>query len=495
MKLTTMRNHSLRITKYVRTLVALASLGAVGCSASDDANEALDSVSKAAGPATQVDSRRSLAITDQPTLANFTLERVLNQLISTSGVTGQSAKQLFQQWWDTQNPGPGLGLGPHCDDGASGGNPTLNGYPYTCRPAPGQEGYQAACDPFAGGSPCAYIPIGLFMRFDLAPADGSNCGEYRVIFAKATGKTTATDRNLVIFEASVDNPLVQQGLAGCERLVRAWANLSLVGSATARRTQLEGMYFSGYQNFSPIIHAKNFGDNAEGLGQVRTNQFVQAESPRIWSLREFQIKKICDAAGCVLRFVPVTNKVNPFGPLFSATSADPRAAAFQNAFIGELTRLAATTISGVGMNVADEFNSGQSQANGSSEMDYPAHFGPLPSTFSAAIEAELARLGSSLLPLDIVRRAQAMSCAGCHRLSNSANLGGGLIWPPSLGFVHVSERDADLETVNGVTRFRISDALANHFLPHRKQLVEDYLDQRPLPPRAPRDPIGGRFTH
>ena len=75
------------------------------------------------------------------------------------------------------------------------------------------------------------------------------------------------------------------------------------------------------------------------------------------------------------------------------------------------------------------------------------------------------------------------------------NLGGDIVWPPSLGFTHVSEKDSDLETVSGVTRFKISDALVNLLLPHRKQVIENFLNAVPLPAKAPDDPIGGRRVH
>jgi hypothetical protein len=425
-------------------------------------------------------------------MVNFSLKRVLDKLISTSGVSGLTARDLFQQWWDTQNPGPGLGLGAHCDDTTDAtGAPILNGFPYACRPAPA-EGSQAACDPFAAGSPCAYIPVGLFMRFDLAPAGGAHCGEYRIVFAKASGRTVSTDRNLLIFEAAVRNPTPNEGLGGCQRLVRAWADLSVMASANARRVQLESFYFNGYQNFGPIVHATNFGDNADGFGQIRTNQFMQPNTPRVWDLREFKLRKSCTASNCQLRFVPVTNKVNPFGPLFDPATGP---AAFHAEIAGQVGALAGATLANVGMSTSDVFNTAQSQASSSTEMNYPLHFGPGPSTFHSSIQTQLTAAGSSLTPIEIVLRAQAMSCAGCHRLSNGVAIGGGLTWPPSLGFTHVSERDADLETVGGVTRFRISSALTDHFLPHRKQIMEDYLNGVPMPPMAPTHPIGGRFTH
>src|SRR5690349_8337399 len=81
-------------------LVAAAG-GGIACSA-EPGGETLGTATEATQPSPVVDVRRSLAITDQPILANFTLQRVLSQLIATSGVSGVTATALFQQWWDTQ---------------------------------------------------------------------------------------------------------------------------------------------------------------------------------------------------------------------------------------------------------------------------------------------------------------------------------------------------------------------------------------------------------
>jgi hypothetical protein len=479
------------------TSLALALVSA-GCSGEGEVGvdrELQEVVQPAAQPVPSVDPRLSLAITDQPILVNFGLQRVLQQIITTSGASGVTPTTLFQEWWDTLNPKPGLGRGPHCDDVTdASGNPLVNGYPYTCRPTPA-EGSQASCDPFAANSTCAYMPVGLFMRFDLAPADGSHCGEYRVVFAKSSGRTETQNRNLLIFEAAVRNPHLNQGLRGCQKIVRAFADLSTETRIDQRRIDLEQIYFTGYQEFDPVISYQNYGDNALGAGQVRTNDFIQPDSPRVWSLREFKLSRAC-GANCALGFVPVSDKVNPYGPLFDAASTNPNAPAFQTEFLTQVPRLAATDPNGIAMNTSDVFNSGQSQASSTVfETNYPYQFGTAPNAFRSAIQSTLTSLGSPLTPDDIVARAQVTSCAGCHRFSNNANLGNSIVWPSSLGFTHVSERDADLEVVNGVTRFRVSDALTNLLLPHRKQVVEDFLNNVPLPTKGPKDPIGGRWVH
>ncbi len=46
-------------------------------------------------------------------------------------------------------------------------------------------------------SPDGMHPVGLFNRFDLAPADGANCGEYRIVYAK--NSSSPLDRMTMIF--------------------------------------------------------------------------------------------------------------------------------------------------------------------------------------------------------------------------------------------------------------------------------------------------------
>lgn len=437
-----------------------------------------------------IDVRRSLAVTEQPILERFSLERVLGQLAAQSGEPGLTARQLFNQWWDTQNPGPGLGAGPHCDDNVDPAlGSVINGYPYLCRPAPA-EGSQVTCDPFTepATSPCAYVPIGLFNRFDLAPGNGAHCGEYRIVYAKRTGMHDTADRNLLIFEAILENPQPKDGFQGCRPIVMLWANLSRERSIKRRAEVLERFYFEGKGSVPPVISIDHLGGGPLGAGQIRTNQFSQTTTG--WSLREF---KLVRSGGT--RFVPVPDKNNAFGELFDPASAHPKADSFRRWFPSQVAALAAPRLVEIDINVPEVFNTAQSQASGvtASEMRYLERLGTASGSLRAALDAELAALGSTLTPDAIALRAQANSCAGCHRLNSNIDVGGGLIWPASLGFVHVSERDT--ETVEGITRFRISSALLDVFLPHRKKLIEDYLNHRPLPARRPGSPIGGRGSH
>lgn len=411
-----------------------------------------------------VDPQRSLAVTDDAILNKFTFIAVMDQLVGTSGVP-TTALNLFQQWWDTARPGPGLGAGPHCD---SAGVANMNGFPYTC---PRAESTLASADPFtnAATNPNAFIPVGLFNRFDLAPANGANCGEYRIVFAKRSGLNDPRNRLFVIFESVLPNPTPEQGLEGCRPVANFWSGLTSDADVNSRGDKLRTFYFSGLPGFMPVIHTDNLGARASNTGQVRTNQFMQPA----WMLREFKLQKNCPTTGCTVQFTPATVKTNPGGVLFNPAASHPRAAEFQGSiFPGQVASLAVNNINGFGFSVPDAFNSGQSDQQNPLENHYVNQFGTGPSALRTNIQNQLNAVGSTLTPNNIVARAMSLSCAGCHHLSNGADLGGGLRWPPSLDFTHVSE-----QTDQGPDgpRHRLSPALVNVFLPHRKAVLDAFL--------------------
>ena len=167
--------------------------------------------------ATTIDARKSLAVTERTLLASFPIQDVFNQLAAQGG--GFTGVQLFRQLWDTQNPSPGqadlhaVANYNHC---TANGN-TLNGFPYGCREI---EGAQAA----SSTSINHYDAVGLYNRFDLAPANGANCGEYRIVFAKRAS-TPGGGRNFIIFEAVLPNPDPVAGIEGCRPVANFWRDL------------------------------------------------------------------------------------------------------------------------------------------------------------------------------------------------------------------------------------------------------------------------------
>lgn len=411
-------------------------------------------------PVPALDARRSLAVTETAILSQFTLQEVMNTLVAQAAVTGETGTQLFRQLWDTQNPSPGqpdLPTGAHCAAGQQ-----LNGFPYVCRTV---EGNQAS--PSSSVTVASYAAIGLFNRFDLAPVDGADCGEYRVVFAK---KDFTGGRNFIIFEAILPNPRPDLGLEGCRPVANFWRDLSTDNNVASRASKLKSFYFTGLPGFEPVVHYTHYGFNGRSAGQVRVNMFIGGP----WLLREFKLERNCPSTGCVLRFAPATVKTNPFGGLFNAASTHSLASEFQTSFFpSQVRNLATGNVNTFNYEVPDRFNTGQSDSQSFGVDDYLAQFSGN-SALRARIQTELSAMGSSLTPEQVVARAQALSCGGCHQRSDNANLGG-FSFPSSAGFIHNSEFT---ESGPEGTRFQLSSALTGTFLPHRRTVLESFLGRQ-----------------
>lgn len=461
---------------------AIILLSIAGCTGINESSTSRSSES--------LDPHRSLIITDQVILEPaFSFQAVMDQIVLTSG-SELTSLELFQQWWSTQNAGPAST--PRCDTEKTNGVPSFNGYPWAC---PRAEGAQASVDPFtpAVGNPNGYTAIALTNRFDLAPADGSHCGEYRIVFAKNSGMSSNTNRNLVIFEAALPNPNPSAGLAACRPVAKFWADLSAVASADERRVRLQQLYFQGLPGFKPVIMADHFGaritakGHAVARGQIRSNQFMQ--SP--WMLREWRLVRDTRCSLCKMRMVPTTVKNNPWGAFFNPNATpDERGAGFRSELLEHVGHLAGDDLASISQRIDNEHNTGQSVAQGP-ENNYATHFEAgrtVSPGFAAAIANELVEADEpTLTPRHVVDRSMTQSCAGCHRLSDGADLGDGLAWPSSpMRFVHVSEAGGPTESGPDGPRWAISTGLRDKFLPHRAAVLASFL--------ADTDPANGTGT-
>ncbi|WP_437989387.1 hypothetical protein [Sorangium sp. So ce145] len=411
---------------------------------------------------------------------------------------------------DTHRTGAaGLFPVPHCDDVAANpadihppGSPnpseqptgSINGWPVLCPRAVGDE---AASDPFANPSAdSAYMATALSNRFDLAPPDGSNCGEYRIVFARRGGHpdTNGLQRNFIIFEARLPNPNPSLGRQACLPVVQFWLNQSdPAKSVTTRRNELLSFYLLGLPGFEPVIHVDHYGHAAgPDRGQIRTNEFLNgASSPDAWSLREFRLMHGTSSPS--LMIVPSFVKDNPAARLFSpAASSDPRVTDFQHdVFPDAVERLAAADdINRFGYPSAlpDEMNGGESLMI-PLQNNYLNAFGTGTSTLKSNIQAKLDAMGSTLTPDQIVGRAQTLACSGCHEPQDrdgagTSNFDVGLSapFPSTLVFTHTSEKTEPVDSSNpsGPRRFIISPALINVFLPFRQQVMTEYLLNDPI---------------
>jgi hypothetical protein len=495
-----------------------------------------------AKPAPAIDVRSSIFVTDKKTVEQLTFSEIMQQLVDQSGDTSLTKEKLFAQWWDSANQKPGVAAATHHCDDISSPDPTtrlstLNGFPYRC---PRPEGNQASQNPFDPTKDEGYIAIAYSNRFDLADNSGRDCGQYRVVFARVSGANTgfghpgdATNRNLIIFEAGVKNPLPpttiappaendpnsMENLRGCKPIVQFWANLSNPKMTTVERGKaLKDFFLKGLPDVGvgPVIHVDNF--RGDGHGQIRSNQFITHGVPDPtnpdqkkqfdWTLREFKIDR--DPATLIsIAIIPQTVKSNPAATLFDRNTTDIRAPDFYDQVVSQLDALRGGlggefNIDTFSYNNPDKFNSFESDESSDLVISKGGELGSVFDQFAVGsladprgylyrrLEHELEARRSNLTPEQISARLQTQTCSGCHRFSNknlfgntanpaNANpandLGPGLNWTQSLGFTHESEAVFEAGPDGNGTRYLISDLLKDVFLPERLENMQRFLAQ------------------
>lgn len=426
----------------------------------------------------------SLLVTDVDTVSQLSFTEVMTRLASQR--RDLTKELLFSQWWDSANPKPGLTSGPHCNDVPPTDSQNL--FPYQCAingNVGRQEGEQASysSDVFTQeptGGDRAYSAIAVSNRIDLmSPYDARNlkypdCGEYRIIFARNTGKTTMpatgntpskfgdkNNRNLISFEARIPNPDQSQESPQdfpplCQQIMDFWYRLSDSSLSGVQRGKLIHDFFMlgkldpyGGALPVPVIDVSNF---EIGTGQIRTNQFMNTVtnppkpqpcynclpppptpptiSPNDWVLREFRIS----AASNALQIVPVTVKTTPGSILFSSPTPprgqDPRLSSLITAIskqiggllgggsspakIADINSIQFSLLDGT----ANAYESDESkQGSGDIVAAYAQGNPPVTSSIDNAIQ----KAGSKRLFNDknVVDRIRTQTCAGCHEYSDT----------------------------------------------------------------------------
>jgi hypothetical protein len=433
----------------------------------------------------------SIFVSDVDTVNQIKFSEVMDKLVSQSGDTQLTKEILFHQWWDTAGQRPGLGLGPHCDDESAPGPgsdftslSTLNAFSYRC---PRLEETEGTSDPFVNevdANPNAYSAIAFSNRFDLVNPPG-DCGEYRIVFARNSGRLDPLNRNLIIFEARVPNPKPTDGLNGCRPILEFWHGLSDTSmSAVDRGHRLHDFYLNGLpaSGVGPIV---DVGHYTFDTGQIRSNQFMLNDpDPRLpkppfdWTLREF---KTFQNNG-TLAIVPDSVKTNPGNELFATGSNDVRIGSLNQDIRTQMKNILGAAGPDKGI---DDVNSIGFQATGEGvnafESDEsnpplgdiinayaPGGVGTENPVIQSNIKSAIGRVGANVTTLNVANRLRTQTCAGCHQYSdNDHGLGGKAIWPnkrvgdanhPAMPFTQESEKIADLQPaiVGSGKRYAIS---------------------------------------
>lgn len=467
-----------------------------------------------------IDPHRSLMVHDTATLgaANFGLRRTLQKLSDDviASVPGTTPESIFRQLWDTQNDAAGgvTAGNPHCSDN----NGKIGAYPLNmCARAEGAEA--VGTDAQIATRINTYQPLALVNRLDLADAGWKNCGEHRIIYGKSGGGVA---KNLLIFEAVLPNP--KPGCrSACRPVIDFWTELSSDPSPASRASKLESYFYSGLPGFRPVVHTSHYSSGVSsvyggsGSGQIRTDQFLGFP----WTLKEFKTLLSCSGGSCDYDLMPINVKANPYGVLWSRDVANGGAPTpppsngfatpiaglpglatnFQSEVLAQVTldRLGNPDINTFTYEVKADKNAAESQSLGPTVDHYPNQYnGSTDAGFRTNLNALAAGFG--LTGNQIVNRATAQSCAGCHQpstfgLTAPNSIKPGQSWPDSLGFVHVDVFTRAFNVADGfdVTQFsgnangfNVSPALLTTFLPARRtNLVsianEDICDCVPKP--------------
>ena len=322
-------------------------------------------------------------------------------------------------------------------------------------------------------------PVGVFNRLDLAPQHWSNCGEYRVVFARRQEDTSPPKQFLLIFEAKLPAENAGEALtlsarqARCTEVATFWAQLGKLEDKTSIVSKLQTLYFAGLQladgkTLAPVISAANLGVEQ---GQVRGNIFLAPP----WQLREWRVEE----NGGILNFAMDTVKSNPLAEFYAdapaaGTNPDERSKrwrGFNDDFIGthvrelltpELEGKAANAIdltANLGLNSAGPVNEFQST---STTSDEPSAIAPADSNLRQSIATKLGQLApkAALTGEHLLARAGAMTCGGCHRFSAGDMVSAEVPWPSDLAFKHIDDRG------------NLSPALQSHFLRARMGMLK-----------------------
>jgi hypothetical protein len=382
----------------------------------------------------------------------FTLEDTLGLALSNAG-SSLDPLSAYHGIIDSYAPADG-GRDPslaHCDDELTGGAPSLNGFSLQCG--------RLEAEQFDNLD--SWFAIAASNRLDLAPADGANCGQQRIIFAN--NNFIGNGRMFIILESVVPNPDPGCGVAACAPIASFWTNLAAITDPFERGNRLREAFLTGSPEllaagFAPFMNAQHLGPDG---GQIRTNNFN--DSP--WTLREFHFVDIEEPP------LPQPVAESPNGELWNDLSPLPQGEACRESFLRAASLgLASNELNALSFPVDQACKDAESRNDFFTE-DYGFHLSQGSGEFRARLDEIGAPLG--LTADDLAARARfGGSCMGCHQEAGGSSLGNGLSAPFQGDFVHVSE--FGLETCgNGGSCFGISEALRTSFLPTRARITRN----------------------
>jgi len=320
-----------------------------------------------------------------------------------------------------------------------------------------------------------FRPVAIVNRIDLAGTrnNRATCGSFRVIYrANRAGVSIA-------FEAGLPNPKGDNGiLESCRTLANIIYSLSDDDMTIPAKTAiLENIYFKGLGDYEPVVRQSNYDGS---IGEVRANQNMQRVlASQRWTFRQYNIETCpaddlwCTVAG--YRFHPVTVPGTPDPLLFKDyETSDPMyalATEFRAHFIENISSLTGDDITQISMSVPEKFEALESLGRDFINIPFDPNQSIFGSQFLEEIRVAIQDADHGLSAEDIAKRAEALTCDGCHSSAQGDDIGGGLTWPKSFGLRHTSGGGDAGPSLH----HDISDGLRDDFLPIRKLIVEDFV--------------------
>lgn len=454
----------------------------------------------AAPPPVTVVPQRSLFERNPAALTRFGVAEVFARIAQNGNVAGGTV------WHDAlfkttarKDSFPATDPGPFCDSAGFPGR--VNDFIVGCA---------GITSPLVGQID-QWVGLAVANRFDLAPEGGEHCGEARASFFIPPGRVARPTRSFMIFESVVPNPRPDLGLDGCRPLQNFWASLGSVADPTARGEKLAQAFLTGEPTltaagFQPFFTFQNFG---EGRGRVRTEAFGIAGVVPGWDFREF---RLMEGGGAKQMPVAQSFAFTAFASNDHAKTVPCRADLMNN--LGGLLP-ASVNFNLLGLDVSAPCFDGASGNFGLRPEDIiTAQIQPELATSLQARAAALAPSANLTAVQVAARLSFAGTCIGCHHRPNSSeyrDLGQGLTLPVVTPGPNETPDDVDFTQVNDLKQepcapsgadashscFKLSPVLADIFLPHRKAVLEAYLNtpigtfRPPAPGQTSARTIGG----
>ncbi|HET9959506.1 MAG TPA: hypothetical protein VFQ61_33675 [Polyangiaceae bacterium] len=414
-------------------------------------------------------AERSLLESNPDTLKYITLERVLGRVIELPNVEATYAAmiQSFTPRPDETSPGP------YCNDeppfNIEHGNATLNGFATPCPAEAGNLEYQLE----------TWRPLAVVNRFDLAPADGANCGEQHLNFYYDTtfvGQPASPVRAYLRFSAVIANPSPERGLEACRPVVDFWASLSgpaydapesraraleyalfgvTLGKSMQPTPEIAALIADGFQ---PFMSPQHFGTQ----GSV---QWLYWGNEGLWYF--FEQAFVPEAEGYVRRqamhSLPMDAMLNPHLKHEGCI----------NFFLDAMSSLMTDDVAELRLEVDRTCYAASSSTRDPSLLQglTATELGKeLKTRISSRLRTEYP--DSPLYPEQIAARADfAATCVGCHAVPNSP-------WTRASSIAHISESFLeDCGTTRGEETRRCysrSPVLKNVFLPRWLDILSKF---------------------